>query len=83
MKPIPFMLLTAAVALSAHGAMANDLPGVSMPEPIVTPIPQPESDDALPAGSNGGYKVGDWDVKISGSVSIDIGTGAAARPSRR
>lgn len=39
----------------------------------VSPVPKKEADQA-PDGE-GWVRVGDWDVKISGSVQIDIGVG--------
>lgn len=49
---------------------------------IAKPAPQPEPDDALPAGENGTFKIGDTDVKISGSITVDVGTGGI-KPTRR
>ena len=49
---------------------------------IAKPAPQPEPDDALPAGENGTFKIGNTDVRISGSITVDVGVGAI-KPSNR
>jgi hypothetical protein len=65
-------------ALVAGTALADDsqkLPGVDGDYRIAKPAPQPEPDDALPAGTNGSFKIGDTEVKIGGSVRFDMGVG--------
>ena len=42
--------------------------------------PKPEPDEALPADGNGTFKIGDTDVRISGSIIVDIGTGSIRPP---
>lgn len=80
--------LAGACLLAGH-AFADDsspqkgaLPGVTSNYRIARPAPQPEPDDALPAGGNGQFKIGDTDVRISGSITIDVGAGAI-KPSNR
>lgn len=76
------LLIFAAVfsTLSSASAFANDpsptgLPGVGVQKPIVaTPPPQPEP-DSQPAGTWKNFRVGNTDVSISGSVTVDVGTG--------
>ena len=68
-------------ALAASPLLAAEpLPGVVQGEPIVKPQP------AEPAKQNSSEKepirVGDWDVRISGSVTVDVGVGALRRPPR-
>jgi len=75
MKRIVLILLASFACASAF---ADDLPGVVMPEPIVQPMPEPEDQ---PADQNA-VQVGDWDVKVSGSVTVDIGAGSAKKPLR-
>ncbi|CAN7493224.1 hypothetical protein [Mesorhizobium caraganae] len=58
------------------------LPGVTSDYRIAKPTPQPEPDDALLAGENGTFKIGDTDVRISGSITVDVGVGAN-KPSNR
>ncbi|MET3592506.1 hypothetical protein ABID26_001894 [Mesorhizobium shonense] len=70
-----------ASTLMAGAAFANDssaqkLPGVSGDYRIA----KPEPDDAQPAGSNGTFKIGDTDVRISGSITIDMATGGIRPP---
>jgi hypothetical protein len=75
---------TIAATVFSAPAMADErkpardaaLPGVdrSVGTSAVTPLPEP--DEALPAGSQpGSYRVGGWDITISGSISYEIGFG--------
>lgn len=66
---------------SAGLAMANDLPGVEPQKPIVQPLPEP-NDDQASTTEDGRIKVGDWDVKVSGSIIVDIGVGNIKPPKR-
>ncbi|RWA67559.1 hypothetical protein [Mesorhizobium sp.] len=72
-------LLTAGAAF-ADDSSAQKLPGVSDDYRIAKPAPQPEPDDALPAGGNGTFKIGDTDVRISGSITVDMATGGIRPP---
>ncbi|MGX5800200.1 hypothetical protein ACWGS9_03040 [Bradyrhizobium sp. Arg314] len=72
-------------ALMAGTASADDssvqkLPGVSGDYRIAKPAPQPEPDDAQPAGSDGTFKIGNTDVRIGGSITVDMGTGGTRIP---
>ncbi|MER9327483.1 hypothetical protein NKJ26_00400 [Mesorhizobium sp. M0152] len=58
------------------------LPGVSSEYRIARPAPQPESDDAFPSNGDGQFKIGDTDVRISGSITVDVGAGSI-KPSNR
>lgn len=81
-------LLSAILAfgLGGQAALAKDirpadkaaLPGVDGDHAIVQPRPEP--DEALPAGQNGAFKIGNTDVRISGSIIVDIGTGSIRPP---
>ncbi|MDX8529601.1 hypothetical protein RFM42_01325 [Mesorhizobium sp. VK25D] len=78
-------LAALAGVLMAGNALADDntaqkLPGVSGDYRIAKPAPQPEPDDALPAGSDGSFKIGNTDVRIGGSISIDMATGGMKLP---
>ncbi|MDX8439578.1 hypothetical protein RFM51_08240 [Mesorhizobium sp. VK3E] len=71
--------------LMAGTALADDssspkLPGVSGDYRIAKPAPQPEPDDALPAGSDGTFKIGNTDVRIGGSITVDMATGGTRIP---
>ncbi|QKC83756.1 hypothetical protein [Mesorhizobium sp. NZP2077] len=75
--------LTFASLLSST-ALADDssaqpqkgaLPGVTGDYRIAKPAPVPEPDDALPSNGNGTFKIGDTDVRISGSIRVDVATG--------
>ena len=81
-KSAPFLvpLILAAAATTTLPASADDnqsLPGVKQPEPIVQ-APQPEPDEQ--PGTPGTFKVGNFDVKVSGSVTVDIGVGKIKPP---
>jgi hypothetical protein len=72
----------AALARDKAKAVADsDLPGVVPPKPRVAPLPEgePQSDPA----NNGWVRMGDWDVKISGSVRLDIRAGDTGRSQPR
>ncbi|MBL8578767.1 MAG: hypothetical protein JNK47_16210 [Mesorhizobium sp.] len=78
MKRIVLILLATVVVAPA---LAEDLPGVTKPKPIVQPVPEPEDQQAETARD--AIRVGDWDVKVSGSVTVDIGVGSARIPRSR
>ena len=82
---IAFTAATSSAALAGDSTSSSPkgaLPGVTSDYRIAKPAPQPEPDDVLPATGNGTFKIGDTDVRISGSIMIDVGTGAI-RPSHR
>jgi len=86
-NPLQSRHLCAALAgaLAAGTALADDsapqkLPGVSGDYRIAKPAPQPEPDDAQPAGNNGTFKIGNTDVRIGGSITIDMATGGMKLP---
>ncbi|UCI10225.1 hypothetical protein [Mesorhizobium sp. B1-1-8] len=70
----------AGTAALADDSLAQKLPGVSGDYRIAKPAPQPEPDDALPAGNGGSFKIGNTDVRISGSITIDMATGGIRPP---
>ena len=53
------------------------LPGVDGGYRIVRPMPEPENVDPE-AGSR--FRIGDMDVRIGGSIVVDIGAGDVRRP---
>ena len=82
---IALALTTAASSVAFAGNSADPspkgaLPGVTSDYRIAKPAPQPEPDDALPAGGDGTFKIGDTDVRISGSIIIDVGAGKTGLP---
>ncbi|WP_352657619.1 hypothetical protein [Mesorhizobium sp. M0621] len=56
------------------------LPGVTGDYRIAQPAPRPEPDDAFPGNGNGQFKIGDTDVRISGSITVDVGAGSIGQP---
>ncbi|CDX25967.1 conserved exported hypothetical protein [Mesorhizobium sp. SOD10] len=79
------VLAALAAALVSGTALADDssarkLPGVSDDYRIAKPAPQPEPDDAQPAGGDGSFKIGNTDVRIGGSITIDMATGGMKLP---
>jgi hypothetical protein len=63
-----------------HIGCADDLPGVKPSDTIVQPLPEPIDDK--PDAPDGAIKVGDWDVKVSGSIIVDVGVGNIKPPRR-
>ena len=63
-------------------AQNGALPGVTGDYRIAKPAPQPEPDDALPGNGNGQFRIGNTDVRISGSITVDVGAGGI-KPSNR
>jgi hypothetical protein len=75
-------ICAAAAIMSVAGvaAAAEDntvLPGVSGNHAIVKPVPEPED---LPANEDGSITIGNTRVRLSGSVTVDIGVGNLGRP---
>ncbi|PAQ09310.1 hypothetical protein [Mesorhizobium temperatum] len=73
----------AVAAMTSGAAFAEDsspplqngtLPGVTNDYRVAKPVPEP--DDTVPSNGNGQFKIGDTDVRISGSITIDVGAGA-------
>ncbi|AZO54563.1 MULTISPECIES: hypothetical protein [unclassified Mesorhizobium] len=82
-------MVLAIVGLVSSSALAEDastvaqksaLPGVSGDYRIAKPAPVPEPDDAFPSSGNGQFKIGDTDVRISGSITVDVGGGGIKPP---
>lgn len=75
--------LVSGTALAEDGLPRKGaLPGVTSDYRIAKPAPQPEPDDAFPSNGNGQFKIGDTDVRISGSITVDVGAGSI-KPSNR
>lgn len=76
--------LTALTGAATAGDTSSDkgaLPGVASDYRIAKTAPQPEPDDAAPSNGIKQFKIGDTDVRISGSITVDAGAGAIG-PSR-
>nr|WP_244491100.1 hypothetical protein [Paramesorhizobium deserti] len=76
-------LMVAAGALGAGASLAEEnktLPGVKPPKAIVT-APPPEPDQMTDPSKPNSFRIGNTDVTISGSITIDVGTFKS--PSRR
>jgi hypothetical protein len=71
---------TALADDSSPPAQKGALPGVAGDFRIAKPAPEPEPDDAFPSNGNGQFKIGNTDVRISGSITVDVGTGAIGPP---
>ncbi|WP_353019193.1 hypothetical protein [Mesorhizobium sp. M0800] len=77
------MLVGMALAQdNSTSSQKGALPGVTSDYRIAEPAPRPEPDDVAPGSGNGTFKIGDTDVRISGSITIDVATGGI-RPSSR
>ncbi|RUW97216.1 hypothetical protein EOA30_28405, partial [Mesorhizobium sp. M8A.F.Ca.ET.059.01.1.1] len=75
-------MVLAIVGLASSPALADDpsptarngaLPGVKGDYRIAKPAPVAEPDDAFPSSGNGQFKIGDTDVRISGTITVDVG----------
>lgn len=79
LAPPPIAALILAASAAAAPAFADQpprataLPGVVQPEPIVKPLAEPLEQPRK--DENGFVRMGDWDVKISGSLRVDIRAG--------
>jgi hypothetical protein len=76
-RAVAALMLSAAIpALQAEERTSSGLPGVDgkvAGQTRIKPVGEPVTD--TPQTDAGGFvRVGDWDVKISGSVTVDIGT---------
>ncbi|WP_195179900.1 hypothetical protein [Mesorhizobium sp. INR15] len=74
--------MTGAAIATDNAASNNALPGVTGDYRIAKPAPVPEPDDAAPGTGGTQFKVGDTDVRISGSITIDVGAGGAKASQR-
>jgi len=72
-------LAATLVCGQAISVSADNLPGVQPAKPIVQPRPEPPD---TPPAQDGWVKMGDWDVKVSGAVTVDIGVGKIKPPRR-
>ncbi|MGX5828358.1 hypothetical protein [Mesorhizobium sp. 43Arga] len=80
---LTFASLASSMALaddSSAPAQKGALPGVSGDYRIAKPAPQPEPDDAFASNGNGTFKIGDTDVRISGTITVDMATGGFKPP---
>ncbi|MEZ2330822.1 hypothetical protein AB6802_13970 [Mesorhizobium sp. RCC_202] len=78
------LAVLAAALLAGTSAFAADnasqkLPGVSGDYRITKPAPQPDPDD-VPTSSDGSFKIGNTDVRIGGSITVDMATGGTRIP---
>jgi hypothetical protein len=85
--PTALFLATMLAAVSSavageNGAVASkDLPGVDKSYSIVMP-PKPEPDQEAD-GNPLKRRIGNWDVTVSGSVSVELGFGERPENRRR
>ncbi|QND60760.1 hypothetical protein [Mesorhizobium huakuii] len=80
---LSFASLVSGMALADDNSAQTPkgaLPGVNSDYRIAKPAPQPEPDDAFPSNGNGTFKIGDTDVRISGSITVDMATGGFKPP---
>ncbi|WP_328700170.1 hypothetical protein [Brucella tritici] len=73
-----FLIVGLAYSAIVSIASANDgspgLPGVQPQKPIVSDPPPAPEPDQKPSGNWKNFRVGNTDVTISGSVTVDVGT---------
>ncbi len=70
-------------AQTDQSAPDYSLPGVQPAKPIVSPV-QPEPDNAFTnKNPDGSFNIGNTRVKISGDITVDIGTGNSPNGSNK
>jgi hypothetical protein len=75
--------LVSGTALAGDSSASNQkatLPGVSGDYRIAKPASRPEPEDALSGNGAGAFKIGDTDVRISGTITLDVGAGSTGLP---
>jgi hypothetical protein len=83
--------LLASTALAAHAEGAaktkTGLPGVNAGHAIVSPAPPPPEDAVEGRGNAEGrgttFRMGDFDVTVTGSISVELGFGRRPVGGRR
>ncbi|WP_315920180.1 hypothetical protein [Mesorhizobium sp. SP-1A] len=58
---------------------SGSLPGVDGSYRIVKPLPEPDEPDAATGNR---FRIGNMDVRVSGSVIVDVGAGSLGSPKR-
>jgi hypothetical protein len=71
---------TALAEDASSSAQKGALPGVTGDYRIAKPAPVAEPDDAFPSNGNGTFKIGNTDVRIGGSITLDVATGGINPP---
>ena len=78
-----FAGLMFASPASANGkpeaSVSAALPGVDTGYRIVKPL---ETDDDVEPADPGYFRIGDMDVRVSGSITVDVGVGSLRTPRR-
>ncbi|HMM64310.1 MAG TPA: hypothetical protein PKD01_09300 [Mesorhizobium sp.] len=72
-----FMPAAALAGDNAQPASDGALPGVAGGYHIVRPAPVPEPEEPAATGH---FRVGDVEVRVSGSLTVDIGAGSIRPP---
>ena len=75
----PSMVGHASANDAPKGSATAVLPGVSSDYRIVKPL---GPDDEIDPADSGYFKIGDMDVRVSGSITVDVGVGSLASPRR-
>lgn len=65
-----------------RSAPVYTLPGVTPAKPIVTPPDAEPENNTTATNPDGSFNIGNTKVKISGSVTVDIGTGNTHQSNR-
>ena len=76
-----FVALGTIFLAATSTTYANDgspgLPGVQPQKPIVSALPPAPEPDHVPSSNWKNFRVGNTDVTISGSITIDVSTGSS------
>ena len=75
------LALPALAGQDSKPASSDRLPGVEGEYSIVKPAPEPLEEPAT--ADDGYFKMGDWDIRISGDVMYQIGASSSDSGQRR
>jgi hypothetical protein len=73
-------LVAYAAASSNADEQSGTLPGIKPPPTIVKPEGEPPQVEV--PDEDGFVRMGDWDVRISGTATVDLGAGSLPLPRR-
>lgn len=77
---LALIVVISGAALAGEKQPKSDLPGVDTNYSIVKPAPPEPEPERQPKDST--LRLGEWDVKISGTITFDVTTGKLPPPRR-
>ncbi|NKW80207.1 hypothetical protein HGG72_07545 [Ochrobactrum pecoris] len=67
-------IFLAIISTASANERSPGLPGVQPPKPIVSAPPPAPEPDQTPSGNWKNFRIGNTDVSVSGSITVDVGT---------